>query len=288
MAFNLQYFTFSASLLILLTACGGGKSSGGDNSGNSGDGTIKGKTIASIVEASGICYSSEKDALFVVSDKGVVYKLNMQGEILEQQELRTRKKNKKYDMEGVACDDNGRIVIAIEGKDNLLTVSQDDLKDVLRDGEGNPMGDITRPDDTLLKDPKDKAKVTGIEGVAINNGIAYVSNQSSVAYPGEDSSFVFTVDDYTAAAPEVDTVIDHGKKEIVGLSFYQGDLIMISSLDHTLIRYDLEKEEIVSTKALPSGLDAEGVTFDNEGNIYFADDKNGKVYQYKAADFDIK
>ncbi len=284
MAFKSHHFALSAFLLVVLTACGGSDKSK-DKTNPDTDGEVSGKTIASIAEASGICYSADNDALFVVSDKGVIYKLDMQGKILAQHTHKSTK-GKKYDYEGVACDDaNGNVVVAVEGKDNLHTIEQSDLSSLLKNSEGKPTGDIVRPDDdTLFKDKKGK---TGIEGITINDGSVYISNQSLVAYPGKDSSFVFTVDDSFADAPNVDYVIDHKQLDIVGLSFHNDLLYMLSATNHKLIAYDIDKEKVVSTKDLPAGVDAEGVAFDNAGNIYFADDKNGKVYQYKAADFGV-
>jgi uncharacterized protein YjiK len=286
MAFKIRQLAISLSTLMLITACGGGsdKKEGGTNP-DPGTGTIKGKTIAAIDEASGICYSADNDALFVVSDKGVIYKLDMQGKILEQHTHKSAA-GKKYDYEGVACDDaNGNVIVAVEGKDNLHTIEQSDLSALLKNNQGKPTGDIVRPDnDTLFKDDKGK---TGIEGITINDGSVYVSNQSLVAYPGKDSSFVFTVDDSFADAPNIDRVIDHKQLDIVGLSFHKGIMYMLSATNHKLIAYNVDEEKVVSTKDLPAGIDAEGVAFDNAGNIYFADDKNGKVYQYKASDFGV-
>ena len=287
MAFKFQQFAISASMLVLLSACGGGndkKTSDTDPGAGSG-GAITGKTIASIAEASGICYSVDNDALFVVSDRGIIYKLDMQGNILEQQ-LHKSAKGKKYDYEGIACDDaHGNVIVAVEGKDNLHTIEQSDLASLLKNSAGKPTGDIVRPDNnTLFKDAKGK---TGIEGIAIYDGSVYVSNQSLVAYPGKDSSFVFTVDDSSADTPNIDRVIDHKQLDIVGLSFHNGILYMLSSTNHKLIGYNIDEDKVVSTKDLPAGIDAEGVAFDHNGNIYFADDKNGKVYQYKASDFGI-
>lgn len=284
MTFKTHQLALSASLILLLTACGGGDSKSDDPK-NPGPGNITGETIAKIEEASGICYSADRGSLFVVSDKGVIYELDMSGEILAEERHRT-KKDKKYDFEGIACDDdNGRVVVAREGKDNVVTIKQNDLSSRLKDSDDKDMGDIVRPDDdTLFKDEDGK---TGIEGIAINDGTVYISNQSLVAYPGQDSSFVFTVNDYTAAEPEVDEIVDHGKLDIVGLSFHNGFLYMVSGVDHSLIQYDIDAGKVLSTKRLPSGIDVEGVTFDNDGNIYFADDKNGKVYKYSASDFGI-
>jgi len=286
MAFKTQRLAISLTTLMLVTACGGGggKKDGGTPDPDTG-GPVVGKTIASIAEASGICYSADNDALFVVSDKGVIYKLDMQGKILEQHAHKSAK-GKKYDYEGVACDDaNGNVIVAVEGKDNLHTIEQSDLSSLLKNNEGKPTGDIVRPDnDTLFKDKKGK---TGIEGITINDGSVYVSNQSLVAYPGKDSSFVFTVDDSFADAPELDRIIDHKQLDIVGLSFHNSLMYMLSATNHKLIAYDIDEEKVVSTKDLPAGIDAEGVAFDNAGNIYFADDKNGKVYKYKASDFGV-
>jgi len=214
-----------------------------------------------------------------------IYKLDMQGNILEQQ-LHKSAKGKKYDYEGIACDDaHGNVIVAVEGKDNLHTIEQSDLASLLKNSAGKPTGDIVRPDNnTLFKDAKGK---TGIEGIAIYDGSVYVSNQSLVAYPGKDSSFVFTVDDSSADTPNIDRVIDHKQLDIVGLSFHNGILYMLSSTNHKLIGYNIDEDKVVSTKDLPAGIDAEGVAFDHNGNIYFADDKNGKVYQYKASDFGI-
>jgi len=285
MTFKTHQLALSASLILLLTACGGGGSKSDDPK-NTESSNIKGETIAEIEEASGICYSVARDSLFVVSDKGVIYELDMSGNILAEERHRS-KKDKKYDFEGVACDDdNGRVVAAREGKDNVVTIEQSDLSSRLKGSDGKDMGDIVRPDDdTLFKDEDGK---TGIEGIAINDdGTVYISNQSLVAYPKQDSSFVFTVDDYTAAEPKVDKIVNHGKLDIVGLSFHNGFLYMVSGVDHNLIQYDINADKVLSIKALPSGIDVEGVTFDDKGNIYFADDKNGKVYKYSASDFGI-
>ncbi len=287
MAFKTQRLAISLSTLMLVTACGGGsdKKEGGTNPDPGTGGTIVGKTIASIAEASGICYSADNDALFVVSDKGIVYKLDMQGKILDQHTHKSAA-GKKYDYEGVACDDaNGNVIVAVEGKDNLHTIEQSNLSSLLKNSAGKPTGDIVRPaDNTLFKDAKGK---TGIEGITINDGSVYVSNQSLNKYPEQDSSFVFTVDDSFADAPNIDRVIDHKQLDIVGLSFHNSLMYMLSATNHKLIAFDIDEEKVVSTKDLPAGIDAEGVAFDNAGNIYFADDKKGKVYKYKASDFGV-
>jgi len=275
------FLTFS---LALLTACGGGGSSGKKDE-KPAPTPLTGAAIANIDEASGICYSAKRDSLFVVSDKGVLFELDTSGQQKRQIPLRTNA-NKGYDSEGVACDDaHDRLVVAAEGKDNVLTLPYASLS-IQKSADGNPTGDITRPaDNTLYKDKKGKQ---GIEGIAIHDGIAYVSNQSTVPYPGKDSSFVFTLDDYTAIAPNVVNIFDHKQIDIAGLSFYKGVLYMVSGINKSLIAYDINTKSVLSTKPLPAEISVEGIAFDNSKHIYFADDKNGKVYKYPTSQFGIE
>jgi len=277
--------------LGLLTACGSGSTDKGEGDAlQAGDYTqITGETLASIEEASGICYSKNRDSLFVVSDKGILYELDMTG--VEKRTPKTFKteQDKKYDYEGVACDDtNNRVAVAVEGKDNVHTIDYETLtiQTTTILGEVKPTGDIQRPaNDTLFKD-KDGKK--GIEGITLHNGTVYISNQSDIAYPGQDSSFVFTLDDYSAAAPTIQRDIDHGHKDISGLAFYHDSFYMVSGINRSLIKYDINSNTTLFKKNLPIGISAEGVAFDDAGNIYFADDKGGKIYKYKASDFGIE
>ena len=72
-------------------------------------------------------------------------------------------------------------------------------------------------------------------------------------------------------------------------SFYQGFLYVVSDSDNLLIKYDINRKKIVYSLALAEISDSlndisiEGITFDNDGNIYFAYDhkKDGAIYKYK-------
>ena len=46
------------------------------------------------------------------------------------------------------------------------------------------------------------------------------------------------------------------------------------------MKYDLDKQKIVKKKKLSKRYAQEGITFDDKGNIYIADD-NGKVLKLK-------
>jgi len=63
---------------------------------------------------------------------------------------------------------------------------------------------------------------------------------------------------------------------------HNGYLYMVSDTENKLIQYDIQRDKIVSVKKLPD-FAQEGVTFDDQGYIYFADD-NGRVLKYLETD----
>ena len=255
-------------------------------------------TITDIPEASGICYSAANNVLFVVSDRGILYKVDMSGNILKQEAYTYQTssgKTKKYDFEGVSCDDaQGNVAIAVEKKENIMTIKQNTFE------REKGIGDINRPVvngvhvmikyDKDIDENSDERYKDGIEGITMDsNGKVYISHQSNVAYPATDSSFIFTVNSYTAVHPIVDTntIIDPKFIDMSGLAFYDDSLYIVHE-KNKLSQYKISTKKIIKTVTLPDDLDAEGVTFDNAGNIYFADDTNGKVLKYKASDFGIE
>jgi uncharacterized protein YjiK len=272
------------SSLTLLTACGSGADSDEEQSITQGDQSNTqaiSHAITSINEASGICYSNAQDALFAVSDQGILYKLDTDGHILKEQSYRTSK-GKKYDFEGIACDDtHDNLVVAVEGKDNVMTINQNSF-------EKTPdIGDIERPSDNTLYKDKDGKK--GIEGITIYKDIVYISNQSDIPYPGQDASFIFTIDSYQALHPTIQSIYDPKLTDIAGLDFYHDRLYMVHAKNQ-LTLYDIDKKEIIKTITLPDDIEAEGVTIDDSGNIYFAYDgkTDGKIYKYSLSELGIE
>ncbi len=292
---TVSYKQLKSSMILVLalgmfTACGsGGTAPVEDDTGDT--------AIANIEEASGICYSTANNALFVVSDEGVLYKLDMSGKILKKQVYTyttSGGSEKKYDFEGVACDDaQGNVAIAVEKKENIMTIRQDTFE------REKAIGDIERAiiNDVhiMIKYDEDNATTNneryedGIEGITMDtSGKVYLSHQSNVAYPGTDSSFIFTVDSYTAPHPLVDTsaIIDPTLIDMSGLAYYNDSLYIVHETNK-LSQYDISTK-VIKTINLPTGIDAQGVTFDNDGNIYFADDEHGKVLKYKASELGIE
>jgi len=226
------------------------------------------KVIAKVPEASGICYASSSDTLFVANDEGKVYELSREGK-------RVRKlKLGKYDLEGVACDKD-KLYFAIEKKERILVVEQKSLN-ILNNVK------IVRKYDGKVVIKKDND--SGIEGITMINGTLYLSNQSNRTYPNKDASIVFAVDSIKKKKTKITSIINHGFVDIAGLSYYQDSLYMVSDKKNLLIQYDIAKQKTIATHKLPK-FSQEGITFDNQGFVYFADDE-GRVLKVESKRFE--
>ena len=233
--------------------------------------------IVKLSEASGICYVSKTDTLFAVTDTGKVYQLDKEGKILTKHDF---SELSHHDFEGITYDEQEDIFyIAIESVDNLLSINREFQiqKDI----------NIARKDDQNRKIfVKDNEH--GIEGVTMVNGTLFVVNQSYDMLPKKDPSVLvklLLVDDY-AEIEEVLTL--ENIVDMSGLAYHEGNIYVISDKNGLLLKYDVDKKEIVKTIPLknisPSlkKISIEGVAFDNEGNIYFAHDdkKTGAIYKF--------
>ncbi len=224
--------------------------------------------IANVPEASGICYSKQSDTLFVANDEGRVYELSREGEILRKKRLGD------YDLEGVACDEKkAQLYFAVEGSDNILVVKQKTFKvikkiNINREYKGRTL---------LVKDKK-----RGLEGITMDDKYFYLSNQSERKYPRTDPSVIVKIDRKFKKKADIKGMIDHKHLDIAGLAMHNGYLYMVSDTENNLIKYDIKRDKVVSIRKLPD-FAQEGVTFDDQGYIYFADD-NGRVLKYLETD----
>ncbi len=225
--------------------------------------------IANVSEASGICYSKHSDTLFVANDEGSVYELSREGKILR------KKKLGDYDLEGVACDDKTKeLYFAIEKNDDILVVKQKTLNvikkiHIKRKYKGRKL---------LVKDKKH-----GLEAITIDDKYFYLSNQSEKKYTKSDPSVIIKIDRSSGKKAKIKGVIDHKQQDVAGLAMHQGYLYMVSDKDNNLIQYDIQRDQVVSIKKLPD-FEQEGITFDDQGYIYFADE-SGRVLKYLETDF---
>lgn len=262
-----MYKIFSSIIFIFLLGCGSENSKKIEKIG----------TIATIKEASGICYIAKTDTLFVVGDNGFVYEIDKNGLELNKKDLRWTKNN---DFEGIAYDEQTDLLyIVLEGVDNILVLNRalDYLREInieRKDSEGR----------NILANEGE-----GLEGISVHNGEVYVSNQSFVKLPESDPSVLVKLDSVFDDKATIEEVIDHGYINISGMTFHDGILYLVSDTDNLLVKYDIVNDEVIDEQNIKNIDDAlvnislEGVAFDNNGYIYFAidDKKEGKILKYK-------
>ena len=215
-----------------------------------------GKIIAEIPEASGIAHCSDSDTLIVANDEGAYYEISTEGKILEKIKLGN------YDLEGVVCEDS-QMIFAVENKGILIVErkrGQDRYVNMYTDFNGKHI--------TLFN------KKAGVEGIAKNGNILYLSKQSKK----KKNTFIAVVD-LTKNPFSITDVIEHGIPDTSGLSYHEGYLYMVSDRKDLLVKYDLEKSKKVLKVKLGEGA-WEGIAFDNNGFVYLADD-DGRVLKYK-------
>ena len=226
----------------------------------------KEKVIAKIPEASGISYSKKSNTLFVVNDEGSIYEITRKGKILRNEKIG------KYDFEGIVVDDEKNLLlVAVEGDDNILVLSKDDMSE---------------KKEISIKRKFDGVKVLkkggdGIEGLALYKNEIYASNQSTNKYPKADSSVIVIIDyDLSKTKQKIKRIINHGFKDIAGLTFYKDILFMVSDKESLLIQYDMKKHKVIKKEKLNKKFAQEGIAFDKKGHLYIADDK-GQIIKIK-------
>ncbi len=226
-------------------------------------------SLVHIPEASGICYAKNTNSLFVAHDEGKVFEISTEGKILREKRLG------KYDLEGVACDTKkGKLYFSVEGDDNILIVNQKTL---------NIQKEINIKRNFKKVKVLKKDKKNGLEGITITPNGIYLSNQSTKKWPKSDPSVLIKINTLKKKKVTINDIVDHGYKDIAGLSYHNGYLYMVSDSENLLIKYDLKHKKTISTKNLQDAA-YEGVTFDDHGYIYFADD-NGRILKHKSKGF---
>ncbi|UPT76621.1 SdiA-regulated domain-containing protein [Sulfurovum sp. XGS-02] len=216
----------------------------------------KGKVIAHIPEASGISHCISDDTLVVANDEGTYYKISRKGKILQKMKLG------KYDLEGVICEDR-EMIFAIENKGVLIVDTHTGEKKEI------PLHTMYHGKKLSLFN-----KRSGVEAIAKVGDHVYLARQSKK----KKKSFIAVVRLIPYPSKVVD-VIEHRVADTAGLTYHEGYLYMVSDKEDLLIKYDLQKKNIVQKVKLGKGA-WEGIAFDTNGNVYLADD-DGRIVKYK-------
>ena len=232
----------------------------------SGVGYCEGVFInTSIEEPSGIVYSQARNSLFVVDDEGFIFELTTNGVVLNQIHF------EGLDLEGITLGkDPKTLLVALEGDDSILFVDMETLKI-------NKELSINRYWKGIKILKKDKSH--GLEGITQFDGRIFVLNQSYNTNPSqnpEDSSMIFEVkEDPSGKELFIDFVIYSPFPDLSGICERDGLLYILSDDEDRILVYDISENAIIKQFNAPGEGDHEGITFDNQGNMYIAIDGKG-------------
>jgi len=213
--------------------------------------------IVSIAEASGISYCQNTDTLIVANDEGSMYEITPKGEII------SRHKLGKYDLEGVVCEDD-EMTFAVEGG-SLLKVNRKSFKIQELKINGFKFN-----------------KKSGIEGIAKIGDLYYLSIQAKKKKKNAKLLIVKIGNNYA----KIKDIINHGIIDSAGMEYHNKKLYIVSDKKDKLYIYNI-KTNSVEKKIKLDKFAQEGITFDNSGNIFLADD-DGAVFRYTKKELGIK
>lgn len=215
------------------------------------------QVIANIPEASGICILESKNTFVVANDEGKIYEVDTQGNIV------TQKNIGDYDFEWIICNNQTKeIYLLIENTGNILPVSIENFEK-----KEEIILDISKKERKKYFNSKSWA-----EWLAINGNTVYISTQND-----KNNLLEFELSqDLTEL--KLQKVYDVDSHDLSGMTYYKNNLYILSDKNDEIYIYDLEKEKIIETISLEKW-NWEWIVFDNNGQLYLADDA-GSIVKY--------
>jgi uncharacterized protein YjiK len=224
-------------------------------------------------EPSGIVFHAKRGTLFVVGDEGDICEIQTDGTLVKQKRILNA------DFEGVTYIPlTGLLYVAVEGEEKILEIDPEDFR-VIREFYIERMF----KGHTLLKPGGN-----GIEAITFvpdpnhpEGGTFYLTNQSFDLEDQKDPSIIFE-----AEVPLTNSVTGNltvkilryfsmGVGDLSGLYYDQASehLYVISAMMDTF--FEITKTgKVLKTFPLP-GKDQEGITLDEAGFVYIAQDSGG-------------
>ena len=223
-------------------------------------------------EPSGICWHSQRKTLFVVGDEGDICEITTDGTPIRQKRIR------HADFEGITHDPStGLLYIAVEGAEAIIEIDPETFV-VLREFS------IPRSigDGTVMK-----AGGQGIEAITFvpdpehsEGGTFCVANQAFSLTDQHDISAVFQVElplRSKDGEPKLLGYFIPGVIDLSGLYYdrHEDHLFVVSDSTNVILEYSRE-HNLVQEYAFP-GDNQEGITVDESGFMYIAQDSGGII-----------
>ncbi len=226
-------------------------------------------------EPSGIVFVPSRGSLFLVGDEGDICEMTTEGELLRQAALRPG-----ADLEGITLvPESGLLYVAVEGEEKILEVEPESFA-ILRE--------FTIPR-SAGGEELFKAGGSGIEAICFvadashpQGGTFFVANQSFSLEPGDERSLIVELELPLRTRAEggqarIRRWFEPGIIDISALHYEAatGHLLAISDAQNVLIRMTTDGR-VLRTWAL-TGANQEGLTMDEGGLMYIAQDSGGVI-----------
>ena len=227
-----------------------------------------------IAEPSGIVFHTVRETIFVVSDEGELHEMRTDGRPVRSQSLN------QTDLEGITMNPStGMLYAVVEGDDAILEISPRTFEitrrfEINREFEGRE----------LLKQGG-----MGLEAITFvtndshpEGGTFWVGNQSFSLKPNREPSIVCEVvlalssTDPTPPEGEIVNFFPLNIIDISGLAYDSSRHCLIVVSDTTNLLVEVTRDGTVLRQHLLPGNDQEGITLDDEGFMYVAQE-NGEV-----------
>ncbi|MFO7958301.1 MAG: SdiA-regulated domain-containing protein [Candidatus Brocadiia bacterium] len=226
-------------------------------------------------EPSGIVYDHDRGTLFVVGDEGDICEMTTDGKMLRQKVL-----ERGRDLEGLArVPETGLLYVAVEGEEKVLEVPPDDLS-IMREFQ------LPRNWDGV---ELFKPGGNGVEAICFvpdpahpQGGTFFVSNQSFTREPGGEKSLIVRVGLPLRPTDATEPVrilhwFDPGIIDISALTYLpsSGHLLAVSDAANVLMEFTTDGRLL--REFAFTGANQEGLTLDENGLMYVAQDSGGVI-----------
>lgn len=223
-------------------------------------------------EPSGICWHGKRGTLFVVGDEGDICEITTKGSLVKQKHIRDA------DFEGVTYDpSSGLLYVAEEEAESIVEIDPETFE-VLREFS------VPRKFHGKTLMAKGGEGFEAITFVPDENhkegGLFYVANQAFTLSNEKDISALFQVELPLRSKNGQVKIMGYIEPEVIdmaGLHYNRATdtIFVVSDATNTIFEYSRE-HDLLSFYAFP-GDNQEGITVDNDGNIYIAQDTGGII-----------
>ncbi|MEC4004803.1 SdiA-regulated domain-containing protein [Flavobacterium sp. SUN052] len=199
-----------------------------------------------VPEPSDICYSPKNDSFFIVSDTGILFETNLNGDIIRKQE------QKDTDFEAVYSDN--KYVYAVD--ESNRTIYQYNI------------ADLKKVKETVF--PYNGARNKGYESFTYDE-----IKKRFLLITESEPTIIFELDDNFNITKQTD--ISSIASDISSARFYKNNLWLLSDEDMMLIKVNPETYEVIKKWKLPI-INPEGLAFDKNGNLLITSDDMQRLF----------